>query len=88
MFEHTKHFLDIDPDLADIVHHFTSDMFTTEGIEVVGTPVDNDRFIQTFVSQNCLKIIEDIGKHDCLTDDLVHTQLLKFCENTRTQYIT
>jgi hypothetical protein len=48
------------------------DMFTTEGIEVLGTPVGNDLFIQTFVSH--------------FTDGLVHTQLLKFCENTLTEY--
>jgi hypothetical protein len=59
-----------------------------EGIEVLGTPVGNDRFIKTFVTQNCLKIMEDIGKHDCLTDGFVHTHVLKFCENTHTQYIS
>jgi hypothetical protein len=49
LFEYTNHFLDTDLDLVDIAHHFTRDMFTTEGIEVLGTPVDNDRFIKTFV---------------------------------------
>jgi hypothetical protein len=88
MFERAKHFLDTDPDLADIAHHFTRDMFTTEGIEVLGTPVGNDRFIQTFVAQNCLKIMGDIGKHACLTDGCVHAQLLKFCQNTRAQFIS
>jgi len=62
-------------------------MFTTEGIEVLGTLVVNDRFIQTFIAQNCLKIMEDIGKHAFLTDGFVHNQRLKFCQNTRTQYI-
>jgi hypothetical protein len=88
LFERGKHFLDTDPDLADISHHFTRDMFTTEGIEVLGTPVGKDRFIQSFVTQNCLKIMGDIGKHDCLTDGFVHDQLLKFSQNTRTQFIS
>jgi hypothetical protein len=88
LFERAKHFFDTDPDLADIVHHFTRDMFTTEGIEVLGTPVGKDRFIQTFVSQNCLKIMGDIGKHVCLTDGFVHDQLLKFYQDTRTQFIS
>jgi hypothetical protein len=57
-------------------------MFTTEGIEVLWTPVGNDRFIQTFVAQNCLKIMSDIGKYVCLTDGLIHAQLLKFCHGT------
>jgi hypothetical protein len=67
LFERAKHFLHTDPDLADIAHHFTRDMLTTEGIEELGTPVGNDRFIQTFVDQNCLKIMGDIGKHASLT---------------------
>jgi hypothetical protein len=82
LVERAKHFLDTDPDLADIAHHFTRDMFTTEDIEVLGTPVGKDRFIQSFVAQNCLKIMGDIGKHACLTDGFVHDQLLKFCQNT------
>jgi hypothetical protein len=83
-----KHFLDTDPDLADIAHHFTRNMFTTESIEVLGTPVGNDCFIQTFVAQNCLKIMGDIGKNACLTDGFVQAQQLKFCQNTRTQFIS
>ena len=46
VFELAKHFLDTDPDLADMTHHFTRDMFTTEGIEVLGSPVDIDGFIK------------------------------------------
>jgi len=91
LFERAKHFLDTDHDLADIDHHFTRDIFTTEDIEVLGTPVGKDRFIQTFVAQNCLKIMGDIGKHACLTHGFVHVQLLKFpkfCHNTRTQFIS
>jgi hypothetical protein len=30
----------------------------------------------------------DIGKHAYLTDGFVHAQLLKFCQNTRTQFIS
>ncbi len=31
LFERAKHFVDTDPDLGDIAHHFTRDIFTTEG---------------------------------------------------------
>ena len=37
---------------------------------------------------NCLKIIRDTEKHDPLTDGFVHLQLMKFCVNTRTQYMS
>jgi hypothetical protein len=30
----------------------------------------------------------NIGKHVCLTDGFVHAQLLKFCQNTLTQFIS
>jgi hypothetical protein len=68
-----------EPDLSRI---------STESIEVLGTLVGNDGFIQTFIAQNCLKIMGDIWKHACLTDGFVHTQMLKFCQNTRAQYIS
>jgi hypothetical protein len=77
-----------DVDLAEIAHRFKRNMCTTEGIEVLGTPVGNDRFIQTFVAQNCFQIMGDIGKHACLTVGYVHAQLLKFSQNTRTQFIS
>jgi hypothetical protein len=36
---------------------FTPEMFTVEGIEVFGTPIDTDSYIRNFVAQNCLKIV-------------------------------
>ena len=41
------------------------------------------RFIKSFVVQNCLKIMVDIGKHEPLTDGFVHFQMLKYCQNTK-----
>ena len=40
------------------------------------------------MAQNCIKIVRDVEKHDHLTDGFVHDQLMKFCMNTRTQYIS
>ncbi len=40
------------------------------------------------MAQNCLTIIRDVEKHDPLTDGFVHIQLMKFCMNTRTQYMS
>ena len=40
------------------------------------------------MQNNCLKIINDTGKHDPLTDGFVHFHLIKFCVNTRTQYMS
>ena len=74
--------------LQEIANDFTLDMFKDEGIEVLGTPVGIDRYIKTHVVQNCLRIMTDIGKHEPLDDGLVHFQLLKYCMNTYTQYIS
>ena len=63
-------------------------MFSVQGIEVLGTPIGTDTYIKEYVSQNCLKIIRDVEKHDPLTDGFVHFQLMKFCVNTRTQYMS
>ena len=37
---------------------------------------------------NCLKMIRDTEKHDPLTYGFVHFHLMKFCMNTRTQYMS
>ena len=52
------------------------------------TPVGTDRYMKTIVAPNCLKIMQDTGKHEIRTDGFVHIQMLKFCENTRTQYVS
>ena len=88
VFNRAKHFIDNDPDLQEIAQDITLDMFTTEGIEILGTPVGTDRFIQTHVVQNCLKIMVDIADHESLDDGLVYFQLLKYCMNTRSQYLS
>ncbi len=37
-------------------------MFTTTGIEVLGTPVGIDDNIKDFVDQNTIKIMKDLDK--------------------------
>ena len=74
--------------LQEIANDFTLDMFKDEGIEVLGAPVGTDKYIKTHVTQNCLCIMTDIAKLEPLDDGLVHFQLLKYCMNTRTQYIS
>ncbi len=88
VFQRSQFFLQNDPSLQGITHDFTSNMFSVEGIEILGTPLDTDIYIKNYVQNNCLKIIKDVGKHDPLTDGFVHFQLIKFCVNTRTQYMS
>jgi hypothetical protein len=51
-----------DPDLQSIPNDFTPDMFTTTGIEVLGTPIGTDDYIKDFVPQNSIKIMKDVEK--------------------------
>ena len=88
VYDRAKFFLQNDPNLQDIAHDFTLNMFSVQGIEVLGTPIGTDTYIKEYVAQNCLKIIRDAEKHDPLTDGFAHFQLLKFCVNTCTQYMS
>ena len=54
------HFLQNDPDLQDIANDFTPEMFSVQGIEVLGTPLGTDVYIRDFVAQNCIKIIRSV----------------------------
>ena len=42
VFERTQYFLQTDPDLQVIANDFTPEMFTSTGIEVLGTPIGTD----------------------------------------------
>jgi hypothetical protein len=61
-------------------------MFTVEGIDVLGTPIDTEGYIKNFVAQNYVKIMRDVEKVEPLTDDITHFQLIQKTQNTRTQY--
>ena len=60
VYERAQHFLQTDPDLQGIANDFTPEMFTVTGIEVLGTPIGTDAYIQNFVAQNSIKIMRDV----------------------------
>jgi hypothetical protein len=88
VYERTQYFLQNDPDLQSIANDFTPDMFTTTGIQVLGTPIGTDAYIKDFVDQNSIKIMKNVEKLETLTDDFTHFQLIKMTENTCTQYMS
>jgi hypothetical protein len=63
-------------------------MFTTTGIEVLGTPMGTDAYIKDFVAENRIKIMKDVEKLESLTDVFTHFQLIKKTQNTHTQYMS
>ncbi len=70
------------------MNDFTPEMFTTTGIEVLGTPIGSNAYIKDFVDQNCIKIMRDVDKLEPLTDGFTHFQLVQKTTNTRTQYMS
>ena len=53
----------------------------------LGVPLGTDAFVQRFVKDKCLAIIEDVDKLDSVQDGFIHYQLLRFCQATRLQYL-
>jgi hypothetical protein len=88
VYERVQYFLQTDPDLQGIANDFTPDMFTTTGIEVLGTPIGTDDYIKDFVAQNSIKIMKDVEKLEPLTDAFTHFQLVKMTVNTHPQYMS
>ena len=72
VYERAQYFLQTDPDLQGIANDFTPEMFTTTGIEVLGTPIVTDAYIKDFVAQNSIKIMRDVEKLEPLTDGSTH----------------
>jgi hypothetical protein len=85
LYERSQHFLRTIPAIQHLAREFTQEMFTVEGIEVLGTPIGTDVYIRNVVAQNCLKIVRDIEKLEPLTDGFTHFQLILKTMNTRTQ---
>jgi len=81
LYERAQHFLRTDPALRNIANGFTPEMFTVEGIEVLGTPIGTEGYIKNFVAQNCVKIMRDIEKLETLTDGFTHFQLIQKTQN-------
>jgi hypothetical protein len=87
VYERAQHFLQNDPDLQGIVNDFSPEMFSVQGIEVLGTPLGTDAYIRNFVAQNCIKIIRNVEKLEPITDGFVHFQLVQKCMNTCTVFM-
>ena len=65
----------------------TPGSFTAEGYVGLGVPLGTDAFVQRFVKEKCLAIMEDVDKLDSVQDGFIHYQLLRFCQATRLQYL-
>jgi hypothetical protein len=73
-----------DPELQVIANDFTPEMFTSQVIKVLGTPLDTDVYVKDFVPQNCIKITRHVEKLEPLTDGFTHFHLMQKTMNTHT----
>ena len=46
-----------------------------------------DAFVQNFVNDKCLAIIDYVDNLDSVDDGFIHYQFLRFCQATRLQYL-
>jgi hypothetical protein len=88
VYERAQYFLQTDPDLQDIANDSTPEMFSVQGMEALGTPLGTDTYIKEFVAHNCVKIARNVEKLEPITDELVFHQLVKYCMNTCSQYMS
>jgi hypothetical protein len=74
VYERVQYFLQPglnESDLQGITNDFTPEMFSVQGIEVLGTPLDTDTYIRNFVAQTCIKIGRNVEKLEPITDLMV-----------------
>jgi len=68
-----------DPSLADLAAMGAG--VSTDGMRVAGAPVGVDAWVETFVAKKAQSVITDVAKLDVVSDGLIHSQLLNFCQN-------
>jgi len=74
-----------DPVLADLAAMGAG--VSTDGMRVVGVPVGVDAWVKTFVAKKARLVITDVAKLDVVSDGLILTQLLHFCQNMRMAFL-
>jgi len=60
---------------------------STTGLRVAGVPIGNDEWVQQFVQEKAAAVQVDVGKLNIISDDLIHHQMLRFCQNTRLAFL-
>ena len=75
------------PDLTHLSDDLALASFWPEGFIDIDVPIGTDAFVRSFVAKTCRDVIEDVEKLDAIQDGFIHFQLLRFCQDTRLQYI-
>ena len=54
---------------------------------VAGVPAGVDAWVKTFVAKKARSVITDVTELEVVSDGLLHTQLLDFCQNARKAFL-
>ncbi len=87
IFDVTHGFINDTPQLTQFRGEVSLDSFHPDGFVGIGVPIGTDIFVRQFVAKTCRDIIEDVEKLDTIQDGFVHFQLLRFCQDTRLQFL-
>jgi len=60
---------------------------STDGMRVAGVPMGADAWVKTFVAKKARSVNTDVVKLDVVSDGLIHTQMLNFCQNARMAFL-
>jgi hypothetical protein len=86
-FDVAQGIITVSPVLTHLSADLALDSFCPEGFVGIGVPIGTDIFVRDFVAKTCRDIIDDVEKLDAIQDGFIHFQLLRFCQDTRLQYI-
>jgi hypothetical protein len=74
-----------------VLFHLSGDVtigsFCPDGFVGIGVSIGTDAFVRNFVAKTCRAIIDDVEKLDVIQDGFIHYHLLRFCQDTRLQYL-
>jgi hypothetical protein len=86
-FDVAQDIITASPDLTHLSDDLGLATFCPEGFIGIGEPIGSDSFVQSFVTKKCRDTIDDVEKLDDIQDGFIHFQLIRFCQDTRFQYI-
>ena len=87
VFDVVQNIIQVTPTLTHLSGDVLLAFFCPEGFVGIGVSIGTDSFVQNFVVKACRDIIDDIEKLDTIQDGFIHYQFLRFCQETRLQYI-
>jgi len=65
----------------------SGECWPTDGMRVAGVPVGIGAWVQALVLKTARDVNADVAKSDAITGELLHVQLLSFCQNTHMAFL-